>query len=224
MTFWAAAAVRRPRSPSPLPSPQRRGSHAGRATNLRMRPIGESRVWPHPLPIGEGALSFVARAGCMPRFVTPQPIVLPLLWGEGRGEGDLGLLPCHSASSSEPDTLQTRFQFLVALGRRSAPHLNSYQRTFPHSAKSAPTAGRAAASWIHHGALSNDYGPLFSALCYLIVPWPSTHPNPLPVSRFPFPVSRFTLHASRFRFQVSSLPPQESGSFDRPRMDVPFVN
>ena len=176
MTFWAAAAVRRPRSPSPLPSPQRRGSHAGRATNLRMRPIGESRAWP-----------------------------LPLLWGEGRGEGELGLLPCHSASSSESDTLQTRFQFLVALGRRSAPHLNSYQRTFPHSAKSAPTAGRAAASWIHHGALSNDYGPLFSALCYLIVPWPSTHPNPLPVSRFPFQVSRFPFPVSRFTFQVSGF-------------------
>ena len=38
------------------PSPQRRGSHAGRATNLRVRPIGESRAWYLPLLWGEGGV------------------------------------------------------------------------------------------------------------------------------------------------------------------------
>ena len=47
------------RSPSPRPSPQRRGSHAGRATSLRVRTICERRAWHLPLPWGwgEGELS-----------------------------------------------------------------------------------------------------------------------------------------------------------------------
>ena len=37
------------------------------------------------------------------------------------GEGERGLRRCHSAKGSEPDTLQTRFQFLAALdGEASA--------------------------------------------------------------------------------------------------------
>ena len=35
--------------------------------------------------------------------------------GEGRGEGERGSRLFHSARSSEPDTLQTRFQFLAAM-------------------------------------------------------------------------------------------------------------
>ena len=39
-----------------------------------------------PTPQRRGALSLVARGVWRPRFVTKRPIVLPLSWGEGRGE------------------------------------------------------------------------------------------------------------------------------------------
>ena len=41
--------------------------------------------------------------------------------GRGRGEGELGSRRFHGASSSEPDTLPTRFQFLAALDEPSPP-------------------------------------------------------------------------------------------------------
>ncbi|MEI7941472.1 MAG: hypothetical protein WCK27_32745, partial [Verrucomicrobiota bacterium] len=67
-------------------SPQGRGSHAGRATSLRARTLCERRAGHLPLP-----------------------------WGEGWGEGELISRRFRGASSSEPDPLQTRFQFLTAL-------------------------------------------------------------------------------------------------------------
>ena len=61
--------------------------------------------------------------------VPPHPNPLP--WGEGWGEGELSSRRFHSARSSEPDTLQTRFQFLAVLDilvRRWACGLTITQR------------------------------------------------------------------------------------------------
>ena len=81
---------RKPRSPSPQPSPQ-----------------------------GEGALSAVVRDVWTLRFVTTRPIVLPLLWGEGRGEGERGRRT-DAATQNVSGTRETEPQFLVALDYQSA--------------------------------------------------------------------------------------------------------
>ena len=74
-------------SPSPQPSPQRRGrGQARRLQSVRARRLVARPAW------------------------------LPLPWGEGRGEGELGSRRCHGASRSEHDTHQTRFRFLAAWG------------------------------------------------------------------------------------------------------------
>ena len=87
-----------PVPPHPLPSPQRRGSHAGRAANLRVLLDLRESGWVSPSPLGRG-------------------------WGEG----ERGLRPCHSGRSSVPDILQTRFQFLAALDIQVPPRRPSSQ-------------------------------------------------------------------------------------------------
>ena len=77
-----------------------------------MRPICESRAWHLALPNGEGALSVVARDVWMPRFVATRPIVLPLLWGEGWGEGERGRRT-DAAAQSVFGMRETEPQFLV---------------------------------------------------------------------------------------------------------------
>ena len=71
---------------------------------------------PSPLPKGEGALSVAARDAWMPRFVATQPIVLPLLWGEGWGEGEWGCR-IDAAAQSVFGTRETVPQFLAALNK-----------------------------------------------------------------------------------------------------------
>ncbi len=122
-----------------------RNSAFFRPSGFGLRPL--KLPHPSPRPRGAGALAFVARDVWRPRFVATRPIVLPLLRGEGRGEGERGSRPFHSARSSEPDTLQTRFQFLAALGilvrSRSAvnPEADTPKRT-----------GAFASSWYSGGA------------------------------------------------------------------------
>jgi len=89
-------------------------SHAGQRRFGRQRQSG-GPVPPHPspLPRGEGAtLAALRVCGCA-RLCERWAWPLPLPWGEGWGEGELGSRRFHGASSSEHDTLQTRFQFLA---------------------------------------------------------------------------------------------------------------
>ena len=67
-------------------------------------------------PQGEGARSVVARDVWMPRFVATRPIVFPLLWGEGWGEGELGRRT-DAAAQNVFGTRETEPQILAVLDK-----------------------------------------------------------------------------------------------------------
>ena len=99
----------------PLPLGIEARSHAGQ------RPIGRQRQSGGPIPPssqpsppGEGALSVVVRDVWLLRFVAPRPIVLPLLWGAGRGEGERGRRT-DAAAQNVAGTRETEPQSLAAL-------------------------------------------------------------------------------------------------------------
>ena len=69
---------------------------------------------PSPLPRGEGATPAALRS-CRCARCARVWLGLPILWGEGWGEGELISRRFHGARSSEHHTLQTRFPFLAAL-------------------------------------------------------------------------------------------------------------
>ena len=93
---------------------------------------------PGPLPGGEGELSAAGRQIEASRQLARRPTEHPLL-GERAGVRGNGAYAVYTGRSSEPDTLQTRSQFLTALDRRSAPHRNGYRWS---ATRSAPISGR----------------------------------------------------------------------------------
>ena len=81
--------------------------------------LGGSRQSGAPFPLTP-ALSLKEREPRWPRHelagahdMRESDLVSPSPLGRGRGEGERSLRRFHRARSSEPDTLQTRFQFLV---------------------------------------------------------------------------------------------------------------
>ena len=101
--------VRQSSSPSPQPSPLRRGRHIGGAARLRGRPWLERRACYLPLPKGEG-------------------------WGEGEARNRT-VTTCED----EPCALEFRLQFLVALDRNvRAPSRWQWTDALPASDANSP--------------------------------------------------------------------------------------
>ena len=104
---------REPRSPSPRPSPQRKGRTIGRVVTNRdiQTARATSDKAPSPLGRGQARLPHIGRT----RKLVARPAMLPLLWGEGWGEGERGRRT-DAATQNVFGTRETEPQFLAALG------------------------------------------------------------------------------------------------------------
>ena len=105
-----------PVPPHPNPLPKEREPRWPRYELAGTPDIRESDL-ASPSPQRRGCSVVVARDTWMPQFVTTRPIVLPLPWGAGWGEGERGSRRFHGARSSEQHTFQARVQFRAALDK-----------------------------------------------------------------------------------------------------------
>ena len=91
-----------------------RSSDSGTRPSFASSGFGLRSYLTPALAPGEGALSVVVRDVWLLRFVAPRPIVLPLLWGAGRGEGERGRRT-DAAAQNVAGTRETEPQSLAAL-------------------------------------------------------------------------------------------------------------